>query len=330
MAQMSYLEAGRLALAEEMRRDPRVWALGEDLGWGGVFGQYRGLQEEFGPERVVDAPISEAAIMAVAVGAAMAGTRPVVEMRFSDFALCAVDELVNQAAKARYMFGGQCRVPLVVREPIGMWRSSAAQHSQSLEAWYVHIPGLVVLAPSTPADNRALLKAAIRCDDPVVYLEHKNLWPLRGEVPDAEEVAEIGRARRLRFGEDLTIVSWSATVHAAADAAEALAEEGISVDLLDLRSLWPWDREAVLELVARTGRLLVAHEAVRVAGFGAEVAATVAEELGVPVARLGAPRVPVPYSPPLEAELHVRPEAIAAAARRLLERRATPCDPQRR
>ncbi|MCS6877545.1 MAG: transketolase C-terminal domain-containing protein [Geminicoccaceae bacterium] len=327
---MSYLEAGRLALAEEMRRDPRVWALGEDLGRGGVFGQYRGLQEEFGPERVVDAPISEAAIMAVAVGAAMAGTRPVVEMRFSDFALCAVDELVNQAAKARYMFGGQCRVPLVVREPIGMWRSSAAQHSQSLEAWYVHIPGLVVLAPSTPADNRALLKAAIRCDDPVVYLEHKNLWPLRGEVPDAEEVAEIGRARRLRFGEDLTIVSWSATVHAAADAAEALAEEGISVDLLDLRSLWPWDREAVLESVARTGRLLVAHEAVRVAGFGAEVAATVAEELGVPVARLGAPRVPVPYSPPLEAELHVRPEAIAAAARRLLERRATPCDPQRR
>ncbi|MCX7629295.1 MAG: alpha-ketoacid dehydrogenase subunit beta [Geminicoccaceae bacterium] len=327
---MSYLEAGRLALAEEMRRDPRVWALGEDLGRGGVFGQYRGLQEEFGPERVVDAPISEAAIMAVAVGAAMAGTRPVVEMRFSDFALCAVDELVNQAAKARYMFGGQCRVPLVVREPIGMWRSSAAQHSQSLEAWYVHIPGLVVLAPSTPADNRALLKAAIRCDDPVVYLEHKNLWPLRGEVPDAEEVAEIGRARRLRFGDDLTIVSWSATVHAAADAAEALAEEGISVDLLDLRSLWPWDREAVLESVARTGRLLVAHEAVRVAGFGAEVAATVAEELGVPVARLGAPRVPVPYSPPLEAELHVRPEAIAAAARRLLERRATPCDPQRR
>ncbi|MCS7269114.1 MAG: alpha-ketoacid dehydrogenase subunit beta [Geminicoccaceae bacterium] len=327
---MSYLEAGRLALAEEMRRDPRVWALGEDLGRGGVFGQYRGLQEEFGPERIVDAPISEAAIMAVAVGAAMAGTRPVVEMRFSDFALCAVDELVNQAAKARYMFGGQCRVPLVVREPIGMWRSSAAQHSQSLEAWYVHIPGLVVLAPSTPADNRALLKAAIRCDDPVVYLEHKNLWPLRGEVPDAEEVAEIGRARRLRFGEDLTIVSWSATVHAAADAAEALAEEGISVDLLDLRSLWPWDREAVLESVARTGRLLVAHEAVRVAGFGAEVAATVAEELGVPVARLGAPRVPVPYSPPLEAELHVRPEAIAAAARRLLERRATPCDPQRR
>lgn len=320
MTRMSYRETARLALAEEMRRDPRVWALGEDLGRGGVFGQYQGLQEEFGPERVVDTPISEAAIMAVAVGAAMAGTRPVVEMRFSDFALCAIDELVNQAAKARYMFGGQCRVPLVVREPIGMWRSSAAQHSQSLEAWYVHIPGLVVLAPATPADNRALLKAAIRCDDPVVYLEHKNLWPLEGEVPEAEEVAEIGRARRLRFGNDLTLVSWSATVHAAAEAAETLADEGIDVDLLDLRSLWPWDKEAVLESAARTGRLIVAHEAVRVSGFGAEIAATVAEELGIPVARLGAPRIPVPYSPPLEAELQVTAEAIAAAARRLLAR----------
>lgn len=320
MTRMSYREAARLALAEEMRRDPRVWALGEDLGRGGVFGQYQGLQEEFGPERVVDTPISEAAIMAVAVGAAMAGTRPVVEMRFSDFALCAIDELVNQAAKARYMFGGQCRVPLVVREPIGMWRSSAAQHSQSLEAWYVHIPGLVVLAPATPADNRALLKAAIRCDDPVVYLEHKNLWPLEGEVPEAEEVAEIGRARRLRFGNDLTLVSWSASVHAAAEAAETLADEGIDVDLLDLRSLWPWDKEAVLESAARTGRLIVAHEAVRVSGFGAEIAATVAEELGIPVARLGAPRIPVPYSPPLEAELQVTAEAIAAAARRLLAR----------
>ncbi|MDW8370230.1 MAG: transketolase C-terminal domain-containing protein, partial [Geminicoccaceae bacterium] len=310
MSRMTYLEASRLALAEEMRRDPRVWALGEDLGRGGVFGQYRGLQEEFGPERIVDTPISEAAIMAAAVGAAMAGTRPVVEMRFSDFALCAIDELVNQAAKARYMFGGQAKVPLVVREPIGMWRSSAAQHSQSLEAWYVHVPGLVVLAPATPADNRALLKAAIRCEDPVVYLEHKNLWPLEGEVPQAEEVAEIGRARRLRFGEDLTIVSWSATVHAAADAAETLAEAGISVDLLDLRSLWPWDREAVLESAARTGRLLVAHEAVRVAGFGAEIAATAAEELGVPVARLGAPRVPVTYCQPVEAEVHFTAEAI--------------------
>jgi pyruvate dehydrogenase E1 component beta subunit len=183
MARLSYLDAGRVALAEEMRRDPSVWALGEDLGRGGVFGQYRGLVDEFGSDRISDAPISEACILGAAVGAAMMGTRPVVEMRFADFALCAVDELVNQAAKARYMFGGQTRVPIVVREPIGLWRSSAAQHSQSLEAWYAHIPGLVVVCPSTPADNKGLLKSAIRCDDPVVYMEHKSLWPLEDEGP---------------------------------------------------------------------------------------------------------------------------------------------------
>src|ERR1700674_1975409 len=184
VAVMSYLEAGKAALAAEMREDASVWALGEDLGRGGVFGQYRGLVDEFGPARIVDTPISEATIMGAAVGAALLGTRPVVEMRFADFALCAVDELVNQAAKARYMFGGQGRVPLVVRQPIGMWRSSAAQHSQSLEAWYAHIPGLVVVTPATPADNFGLLKAAIRCDDPVVYMEHKDLWGLAGEVDE--------------------------------------------------------------------------------------------------------------------------------------------------
>ena len=202
MAAMTYAEASRAAIAEEMRRDPTVWAVGEDLGRGGVFGQYKGLVEEFGPERISDAPISEACIMGAAVGAAMMGTRPIVEMRFSDFALCAVDELVNQAAKARYMFGGQTRVPLVVREPIGMWRSSAAQHSQSLEAWYAHIPGLVVACPATPADNKGLLKAAIRCDDPVVYMEHKGLWPLEGEVPDGDHRRAVRRgahgARRPR------------------------------------------------------------------------------------------------------------------------------------
>src|SRR5687768_15417910 len=209
MAELTYAAAGRAALAEEMRRDRNVWTLGEDLGRGGVFGQYQGLIEEFGAARVVDTPISEACIMGAAVGAAMMGTRPIVEMRFSDFALCAVDELVNQAAKARYMFGGQTRVPLVVREPIGMWRSSAAQHSQSLEAWYAHIPGLVVVCPSTPADNKGLMKAAIRCDDPVVYMEHKNLWGLEGEVPDGDDrLVPFGKARVVREGGDLTIVSW--------------------------------------------------------------------------------------------------------------------------
>src|SRR5690554_4072131 len=206
MSKTTYAGAAIQALAEEMRRDPAVWAFGEDLGRGGVFGQYKGLVEEFGPDRVADTPISEAAIIGPAVGAAMVGTRPVVEMRFSDFALCAVDELVNQAAKARYMFGGQAKVPMVVRQPLGMWRSSAAQHSQSLEAWYAHIPGLVVVTPATPADNYGLLKAAIRCDDPVVYMEHKNLWGLAGAVPEAETVLPIGRARIAREGGDVTIV----------------------------------------------------------------------------------------------------------------------------
>ena len=322
MATITYIEASRLALAEEMRRDPMVWAVGEDLGRGGVFGQYKGLVDVFGADRISDAPISESCILGAAVGAAMMGTRPVVEMRFSDFALCAVDELVNQAAKARYMFGGQTRVPLVVREPIGMWRSSAAQHSQSLEAWYAHIPGLVVAVPSTPADNKALLKAAIRCDDPVVFMEHKGLWPLEGEVSAGDVVGEFGKARTVRDGKDVTIVSWSAAVHTAAEAAGKLAGEGIEAEVIDLRTLWPWDQGAVLDSVERTGRLLVVQEAVSVAGFGAEVAAFVAERLHkalmAPVKRLGAPRIPISYAPVLEDEVRVTAAAIAAAARGLV------------
>ncbi len=323
MTTLTYLEGGRLALAEEMRRDPRVWALGEDLGRGGVFGQYHGLAEEFGAARISDAPISESAIMGVAVGAAMMGTRPVVEMRFADFALCAMDELVNQAAKARFMFGGQARVPLVVREPMGMWRSSAAQHSQSLEAWYTHVPGLVVVCPSTPADNKGLLKAAIRCDDPVVYLEHKHLWPLEGEVPDDPDVVlPLGQARLVREGDDVTIVSWSNQVHIAAQAAADLAGEGIGVELLDLRTLWPWDKTRVLASVRKTGRLLVTHEAVAVAGFGAEVAATVAEHasasLRAPVRRLGAPRAPIAYASPAEDAIRVTAAMIAAKVREMI------------
>lgn len=322
MAATTYLEAGKRALAEEMRRDPLVWALGEDLGRGGVFGQYRGLAEEFGPGRIVDAPISEAAILGSAVGAALMGTRPVVEMRFADFALCAVDELVNQAAKARYMFGGQGRVPVVVREPMGMWRSSAAQHSQSLEAWYAHIPGLVVVAPATPADNYGLLKAAIRSDDPVVYMEHKNLWALEGELPEGEAALALGQARVAHEGSDVTIVAWSATVHAATEAAATLAGDGVSAEVIDLRTLWPWDKAAVLASVEKTGRLLVAHEAVQVAGFGAEVAATVAERcfrsLKAPVRRLGAPRAPIAYAPPLEDRVRVTAPMIAEAARRIV------------
>jgi acetoin:2,6-dichlorophenolindophenol oxidoreductase subunit beta len=319
---MTYAEASRVAIAEEMRRDPTVWALGEDLGRGGVFGQYKGLVEEFGPKRISDAPISEACIMGAAVGAAMMGTRPIVEMRFSDFALCAVDELVNQAAKARYMFGGQGTVPLVVREPIGMWRSSAAQHSQSLEAWYAHIPGLVVACPATPADNKGLLKSAIRRDDPVVYMEHKNLWGLEGEVPEGDAVVPFGEARLVREGRDVTIVSWSAQVLVCEKAAAALAEKGIEAEVIDLRTLWPWDKERVLASVEKTGRLMVAQESVSVAGFGAEIAATVAERLHkalkAPVRRLGAPRIPISYAPPLEDEVRVTEDKIARAAEGLV------------
>ena len=323
MPRLTYAEAAREAIAEEMRRDANVWAVGEDLGRGGVFGQYKGLVEEFGPERIADAPISEACIMGAAVGAAMMGTRPIVELRFSDFALCAVDELVNQAAKARFMFGGQGRVPLVVREPIGMWRSSAAQHSQSLEGWYTHIPGLVVVTPATPADNKGLLKSAIRCDDPVVYLEHKNLWPLEGDVPEGEHLVEIGKARIARAGNDITIVSWSATVHTCFLVAGALAaDNGIEAEVIDLRSLWPWDKAAVLESVGKTGRLLVAHEAVQVGGFGAEIAATVAErahgKLKAPIRRLGAPRAPIGYAPNLEDQVRVTAAQIAQAAREMV------------
>ncbi|TMV08298.1 alpha-ketoacid dehydrogenase subunit beta [Arenibacterium halophilum] len=323
MAKSTYLEAGRRAVMEEMQRDDAVWALGEDLGRGGVFGQYKGLQEMFGAGRIADTPISEACIMGAAVGAAMTGTRPIVEMRFSDFALCAVDELVNQAAKARFMFGGQMRVPLVVREPVGMWRSSAAQHSQSLESWYTHIPGLVVVAPATAADNLGLLKASIRCDDPVVYMEHKNLWSMEGEVPEGEHVVPLGKAAIAREGRDVTIVTWSGMRHGCITAAETLEGEGIEAEVIDLRTLWPWDRETVFASVEKTGRLLVVHEAVAVSGFGAEIAASVAEalhfRLKAPVARLGAPRIPIAYAPTMEDEARVTPDKIVAALRRTMQ-----------
>ncbi len=317
MAVMSYAQAAALALAEAMRADANVVALGEDLGRGGVFGQYRGLQQEFGPERVIDTPISEANIMGAAVGMALAGLRPVVEMRVVDFALCAIDELVNQAAKNRFMFGGQGRVPLVARLPIGIWSASAAQHSQSLEAWFAHVPGLVVVTPATPQDNYSLLKAALASGDPVVYMEHKELWGVQGEV-DCEAAIEIGSARVARAGDDLTLVTWSRGVQLCVDAADVLAAQGASVEVIDLRSLWPWDRDGVLASARRTGRLLVVHEAVQAAGFGAEVVATVAEALAIPVRRLGAPRIPVGYSMPLEAVSRLSVEKIVEVALSLL------------
>lgn len=323
MSRMTYAEAARLSLEQEMDRDPRVWALGEDLGpEGGVAGQYRGLQQKFGPERILDTPISESMIMGSAVGAAICGTRPVVELRYADFGFCAADEIINQAAKIRYMLGGQVRAPLVIRQSIGMRNGMAAQHSQNNEALWVHVPGLVVIAPGTPADAHGLLKAAIRCDDPVVFLEHKELWATSGEVDPAAGPLPIGEARLARSGADATLVTWSSTLGPALEAADALAQDGISLEVIDLRTLWPWDRDTVFASVRKTGRLVVAHESVRVGGFGAELVAEVAQSLfpvltAAPV-RVASPRVPVPYAKPLEDMCRVSADMIAAAVRSTL------------
>jgi pyruvate dehydrogenase E1 component beta subunit len=311
------VDASREALAKAMARDPSIFVLGEDVRQGGIFGQYRGLAAEFGPDRVVDTPIAEATMVGAAVGAAMMGLRPIVETRFSDFALSAIDEIVNQAAKLRYMSGGQTRAPVIIRLPSGLRQGSAAQHSQSLEAWFCHIPGLVVVAPASPADAAGLLLTALRGDDPVLFFEAKELWQARGEVDDVTRPVPFGSARYLRRGSDATVIAWSAAVKASVDAAALLARHGVTIDLIDLRSLWPWDRRTVLESVARTGRLVVAHESVRDGGFGAEIAATVAEELHdllrAPVKRVASPRIPVGYALPLETMCRVTAPQIAMA-----------------
>jgi pyruvate/2-oxoglutarate/acetoin dehydrogenase E1 component len=317
--ELSYAEAACLALAQEMERDPLVWALGEDLGpEGGVAGQYAGLQQRFGKDRVVDTPISESTIMGAGIGAAICGTRPIVELRYADFGLCAADEIVNQAAKARYMLGGQVRVPAVIRQPIGFRDGMAAQHSQSTEAWWVHIPGLVVVAPCTPADNHRLLKAAVRCDDPVIYMEHKELWTVRADVDERAGPGELGRANVCRAGQDITLVSWSSMVPVCLKAADLLEAAGVRAEVIDLRTLWPWDRDTVEASVERTGRLLVVHESVRVGGFGGEIVADITERmfgrLKAAPRRLGAPRVPVPYSLPLETQCRITAEDIVRSA----------------
>ena len=322
MAVITYAQAAQIALRQEMLRDPRVWALGEDIGpEGGVAGQYLDLQREFGRQRIVDTPISESTIMGSAIGAAICGTRPVVELRYADFGLCAADEIVNQAAKARYMLGGQVRVPVVIRQPIGFREGMAAQHSQSTEAWWIHIPGLVVVAPATPADNHGLLKAAIRSDDPVVYMEHKELWTSTGDVDEGAAPAVLGKAAIRRAGSDLTLVTWSGQLGDCLLAAEAAQADGLSIEVIDLRTLWPWDRDTVFDSVARTGRLLVAHQAVTVGGFGAEIVAEVTEHLFAalrcPPRRLGAPRTPIPYAQPLEALCRVAPARIVSCAHQM-------------
>jgi len=322
MRQVTLNEASRLATLQEMRRDPNVWVLGEDVGRGGLWGQYRDFLDEFGPQRVVSTPISESTIMGAGLGAALVGTRPIIEMRFFDFVMCAMDELVNQIAKIRYMFGGQAKPSVVVRMPHGMWRNSAAQHSQMLEAWFAHLPGVVVVVPSSAEDEAGLLVSAIRSDDPVLFFDPKDLWGVEGHVGDVIEPIPFGKARRMREGDALTLVSWSAMMPHAAEAATQLAERGVNVDLFDLRTIWPWDEDAIALSVSKTGRLLVAHEATRVGGFGAEIVATVVDRLGTGAVksakRLGAPRIPIPFSPPLENEVRITSDKIVATASSML------------
>jgi pyruvate/2-oxoglutarate/acetoin dehydrogenase E1 component len=319
---VSFIEAARLAVRQEMRRDPTVWVLGEDVGRGGLFGQYAGFLEEFGPQRIVSTPISEATIMGAGLGAALVGTRPIIEMRIFDFAMCAMDELVNQIAKVRYMFGGQARPSVVVRMPYGIWRNSAAQHSQMLEAWFAHLPGVIVVAPSNAADEAGLLVSAIRSDDPVIMFEPKLLFPDIGEIADPIEPIAFGKARRVFAGDDLTVVTWSSMVPRTQQACVTLRDRGINAELIDLRSIWPWDADGVCASVRRTRKLLVVHEAVEVAGFGAEIVAHVTEKLGTTnidtVRRLGAPRVPVPFSPAIETEVTISAERIIEVAQAMV------------
>jgi pyruvate/2-oxoglutarate/acetoin dehydrogenase E1 component len=324
MRQTTYLEAIRTTLAEAMRSDPGVVVLGEDVAEGGPWGATAGLAEELGAERVRNTPISEAAICGVAVGLAQSGLKPVVEIMFVDFITLALDQLVNQAAKAHFMSGGQLRVPLVLRTQGGAGQRGAAQHSQSLEAWLTHVPGLKVVMPSTAADAAGLLASAIDDPNPVVFVENKTLYFRREEVADVLPPVPIGSARVARPGHDVTVVALSRLVHESLAAADELAAEGIEVEVLDPRTLVPLDVDSIVESVARTHRLVVAHEAVAHGGFGAEVTARVQavalDELDAPIARVGAPFAPVPFSPPLEDAYLPGREQVSAAVRAVLGR----------
>jgi pyruvate/2-oxoglutarate/acetoin dehydrogenase E1 component len=303
MPEKTYLQAISDALRQEMRRDKRVYVIGEDVGvYGGAFKVTLGFQEEFGPWRVIDAPLAETAIVGSCTGAAIMGLRPVAEMQFADFVSCAWDQLVTIAAKQRWRVGTP--VPIVVRCPSGGGFSGGPFHSQNPESSFAHIPGLKVLCPATPEDAKGLLVSAIEDPNPVLYFEHKHLYRrIKGEVPDERYTVPIGKARTHREGEDVSVITWGAMVYTAAEAAKELGDE-VSVEIVDLRSIMPWDKQAVLESVRKTSKVLVLHEDTLSGGFGAEIAATIAEEafedLDAPVKRIAAPDTPVPFSPPLE------------------------------
>ncbi|MEW9673631.1 alpha-ketoacid dehydrogenase subunit beta [Ammoniphilus sp. 3BR4] len=326
MAVMTYIEAVTQALLEEMHKDKRVFVLGEDVGVrGGVFRATQGLYEEFGEQRVIDAPLAESAIAGVAIGAAAYGMRPVAEMQFADFIMPAVNQIVSEAAKMRYRSNGDWNCPLVVRAPYGGGVHGALYHSQSVEAMFCNTPGLKVVAPSTPYDVKGLLKAAIRDEDPVLFFEHKRCYRLiKGEVPDTDYTVPIGKADVKREGTDITVISYGLTLHFALQAAEKLAQDGYSSHILDLRTLYPLDKESIIQAARKTGKVLIIHEDNKEGGVGGEVAAVVAEEclfeLDAPIKRLCGPDVPaMPYSPPMEKFFMLNPDKVYTAMKELAE-----------
>jgi pyruvate dehydrogenase E1 component beta subunit len=315
---ITYAQALNDALREEMKIDPRVFLMGEDIGHhGGIFRVTKDLIDEFGTERVRDTPISESGFVGLGIGAAMAGMRPVVELLFMDFALVAADQIINQAAKLRYMSGGTVSVPIVIRAQQGGGRGNGAQHSQSFESWLAQAPGLIVVTPSTPADAKGLLKSSIRAGNPVIFIEHKLLYNTKGDVPESDYSIPLGRAEIKRDGRDITIVSYSRSLLFALEAAETLAQKGIEAEVIDLRTIEPLDMQAVLESVRGTGRLLIVHESHSNCGLGAEIIARMYEQapdtLIVPPRRLGAKHVPIPVAEPLENAVLPQPVDIVKA-----------------
>lgn len=323
MPEITFVESLRMTLREEMERDPSLMLVGEDIGrYGGIFGVTKGLLEEFGPHRVRSTPISESAIIGSALGAAMTGIRTVAELMYIDFTTCAMDQIVNQVAKMRYMSGGKAKIPLVIRTQEGGGKGNAAQHSQSLEALFYHIPGLKIVMPSTPRDARGLLKTAIRDDNPVLFIEHKLLYATKGPVPDGEYLIPFGQADIKRRGKDVTLAAISCMVMKALKVAERLEGEGIEAEVIDLRTLVPLDLETILQSVHKTNRAVIVHEGCRRNGIGAEVAACIQEEafdyLDAPVGRVGALNVPIPYSEPLERAVIPDEEDIIKAVKKVL------------
>ncbi|HEV8726346.1 MAG TPA: alpha-ketoacid dehydrogenase subunit beta [Candidatus Binatia bacterium] len=323
MPYQTFLEAIRAGLSEEMCRDSSVYVFGEDIALGGPFGVTKGLTDKFGANRMVNTPISEGTVMGLAIGAATAGLRPVVEIMFIDFITLAMDQLVNHAAKLHYMSGGQLKIPLTVRVQCGISGAMGAHHSQSLEAWLAHVPGLKVVLPSNPADAKGLLKSAIRDDNPVVFVEHRGLYWSQGEVPAGEAVVPIGKTSVLRQGEQITIVALSSMVGAALAAADELARDGISTEVIDPRTISPLDVESIANSVKKTSRMIVVHEAVEQGGIGAEIVARVQQEtfyyLDSPILRVAAPFAPVPASPSLEKRFVPAKSEIIGAVRRALD-----------